>query len=119
LLVEKLKVISSFNNVGPYNIYQTKVSDTWAKKIVEFMPKQRKYQIILEIKKRGKFFHYKVSSMVQPRIENWDNLPKDVRKQIKRSYLEKALEDVSISQQNTNSNIIMEESNVKNNQGSS
>ncbi len=118
VLVEKMKVISSFNHLGPYPLYQTQVLPGWARVIREYVPNQRKYNLKIEYRKKGKFFRYKVSEVIKPKIENWDNLGKQVRREIKRAYLKSALERIQQPEMNKNENIEMNLVQNNDNQGS-
>lgn len=62
----------------------------------------------LELRKKGKFFRYRVSSIIRSRIGNWDELPKSMRKELKRKYLDGMLGSIPLSVVNNNENVSME-----------
>ena len=59
------------------------------------------------LKKRGKFFRYKVSSIVKNKNEQWENLSKKERHDYKKTHLNTLLNPIIENMNNNNQNYDM------------
>jgi hypothetical protein len=59
------------------------------------------------LKKRGKFFRYKVSSIVKNKCQGWDNLSKKERHEYKKTNLNLLLNPIIENRNNNNQNYEM------------